>query len=301
MHFKGLDLNLLVALDVLLQEKNTTRAAERLCLSQPAVSGALARLREYFNDELLVQAGRSLVFTPLAASLVEPVREVLRRVETSIATRARFDPATSTRRFTLMGSDYVMTVLMPGVLQRAAREAPGISFALRQTNPTWQEDLTRGAVDFVMIPEKFTSDHHPKEALFVEDFTCVVWAGNTLVGETLSVAQYLALGHVGVAFEQPRNLSIEQSLLQQAGYQRRIEVIAPNFALLPLLVMGTNRVATMHTRLARLAASYLPLRLLPPPIALPPMIEMLQWPAHHRAEPGGTWLRQILKETAASR
>lgn len=299
MHFKGLDLNLLVALDVLLQEKNTTRAGERLCLSQPAVSGALARLREYFNDELLVQVGRNLILTPLAESLVEPVSDLLRQVETRIATRARFDPATATRRFTIMGSDYALTVLMPETLQRVGREASGLTFVLRQTTNTWQEELTRGAVDFVMIPERYTSDNHPKDVLFEEDFTCVVWAENALVGDALSLEQYLALGHVGVAFGNTLNPSIEQSLLQQAGHHRRLEIIASNFAMLPLLVMGTNRLATMHTRLARLAADYLPLRLLPLPIELPRMIEMLQWPAHHREEPGSIWLRKILQETAS--
>ncbi len=299
MHYRGLDLNLLAALDVLLQEKNTTRAAERLCLSQPAVSGALARLREYFNDELLAPAGRGLVLTPLAESLVEPVSDLLRQFETRIAARARFDAATSTRRFTVMGSDYALTVLMPRALQRIGREAPGITCALRQTTLAWQEELTRGAVDFVMIPEIYTTGNHPREPLFQEDFTCVVWAENDRIGASLSREQYLDLGHVAVAFGSPSNLSIEQTLLQQAGCLRRIEVIASNFTMLPLLLPGTNRIATMHTRLARLAAGQLPLRLLPLPIELPRMTEMLQWPAHLREEPGCLWLRKILEETAA--
>jgi DNA-binding transcriptional LysR family regulator len=298
MHFKGLDLNLLVALEVLLQEKNTTRAAERLNLSQPAVSGALARLREYFDDELLVQVGRSFVLTPLAASLTEPVSELLRQIETTIGARAQFTPATSARRFTVMASDYAMTVLLMEVLQRVEREAPGISFVLRQTTNTWQEELSRGAIDFVMIPDLFTSDAHPKAVLFEDDFTCVVWAENSLVGEAISLAQYLALGHAIVAFGQTLIPSIEQLYLQQAGYQRRVEIIAPSFALLPLLVLGTNRIATMHSRQARQAAQVLPLRLLPLPIALPRMIEMLQWPAHHANEPGSLWLRGILQDTA---
>jgi DNA-binding transcriptional LysR family regulator len=298
MHFKGLDLNLLAALDVLLHEKNTTRAGERLCLSQPAVSGALARLREYFNDELLVQVGRSFVLTPLAESLVEPVSALLRQIEATIAAKARFDPATSTRRFTIMGSDYAMTVLMTEVLRRLEREAPGVSFALRQTTHTWQDELTRGAIDLLMIPRQFSSDSHPQAALFEEEFTCVVWAENSQVGETLTYEQYLALGHISVAFGQNLLPSVEHLLLQQAGCQRRVEVYALGFALLPLLVVGTNRVATMHLRLAKQAAAALPLRILPLPLALPKMTEVLQWPAHHSNEPGSRWLRQIIQETA---
>jgi DNA-binding transcriptional LysR family regulator len=298
MHFKGLDLNLLVALDVLFIEKNTTRAGERLGLSQSAVSGALARLREYFNDDLLVQAGRTFVLTPRAESLVEPVREVLRQVETTIATQAQFLPGSSTRRFTVVGSDYAMTILMTAALQRAAHIAPGVSFALRSTTNTWQEELATGAVDLVLIPEFFASDHHPKAGLFKDDFTCVVDARNALVAEALSPEQYFAMGHVGVAFGPSLNPSIEQWLIQKHGHRRRVEVFAPNFTLLPNLVIGTNRIATMHTRLARLAAQSLPLRLLPLPIEISGMVETMQWPAHHTHEPGSLWLRNLLQETA---
>ncbi len=299
MHFKGLDLNLLVALDVLFTEKNTTRAGERLGLSQSAVSGALARLREYFNDDLLVQAGRTFVLTPRAESLVDPIREVLRQIETTIATQALFTPETSTRRFTIVGSDYAMTILLTAALQRAAREAPGVSFALRTTTNAWQEELAAGAVDLVLIPEYFTFEHHPKAALFEDDFTCVVDAGNSQVGETLSSEQYFEMGHVGVAFGPSLNPSIEQWLIQQHGHRRRIEVFAPNFSLLPHLVIGTNRIATMHSRLAKLAAQSLPLRLLPLPIEISGMVETMQWPAHHTHEPGSLWLRKLLQETAA--
>jgi LysR family transcriptional regulator, nod-box dependent transcriptional activator len=300
MHFKGLDLNLLVALDVLLQEKNTTRAAERLNLSQPAASGALSRLREYFNDDLLAQAGRQLVLTPLATSLREPVSELLRQIETTISTKARFNPATSTRRFTVMGSDYAMTVLMMALLNRVEQEAPGISFVLRQTTNSWQEELKHGTLDFVMIPDMFTVEDHPKETLFDDDFTCVIWAENPLIGPTISTEQYLALGHAMVAFGKNLSPSIEQLYLQQAGFNRRVEIIAPSFALLPLLVLGTNRIATMHTRQAKKVAQVLPLRLLPLPIALPRMTETLQWSLHHSNDPGSLWLREILRDTARS-
>lgn len=298
MHFKGLDLNLLVALDVLLLEKNTTRAGERLSLSQSAVSGALSRLREYFNDELLVQAGRVFVLTPLAESLVEPVRAVLRQVETTIATRAQFEPSTSARRFTVMGSDYAMTILMTAALQRASLEAPNVTFALRSTANSWQEDLALGAVDVVMIPELFAADQHAKASLFHDTFTCVVDANNPLVTDTLSAEQYFAMGHVGVAFGPSLNPSIEQWLLNQHGHRRRMEIYAPNFTLLPQLVLGTQRIATMHTRLAQWAAQSLPLRLFPVPIEISKMTEVLQWPTHHTHEPGSQWLRKLLQETA---
>jgi LysR family nod box-dependent transcriptional activator len=165
MHFKGLDLNLLVALDVLLQERSITRAGERLGLSQPATSGALARLRDYFNDPLLVPVGRQMMLTPLAHSLVEPVSQVLQQVQATVATRARFDPAKSDRRFSIMASDYVFTVFFPAVLQRVEREAPGVTLQLRQLSPNWHEELNRGDIDFVIIPESFSLAPHPKAPL----------------------------------------------------------------------------------------------------------------------------------------
>jgi DNA-binding transcriptional LysR family regulator len=187
---------------------------------------------------------------------------------------------------------------MPEVLRRVSREAPGINFALRQTVNFWLEDLARGAIDLVLIPAIFASAQHGQASLFEEDFTCVVWAENTQVQETLSLEQYLALGHVGVAFGPTYNLSIEHSLLSQHGYRRRLEVVAPTFALLPHLLIGTNRIATMHSRLAKLAAQSLPLRLFPLPVELPPMTEVMQWPMPHTEEPGSQWLRTLLLETA---
>src|SRR5215468_4155230 len=115
MHFHQLDLNLLVALDALLVERNITEAGKRVHLTQSAMSGALARLRQYFGDELLVQVGRKMVPTPLGESLIEPVREILIKVKTTIETRPGFDPAASTRRFSLMMSDFCATVLMLNV------------------------------------------------------------------------------------------------------------------------------------------------------------------------------------------
>ena len=113
MRFNKLDLNLLVVLNALLTECNISRAAEKIYLSQSATSSALARLRDYFDDELLVSSGRQLVLTPRAKELVEPVREVLMRIDSTIATQPQFDPATETRTFTILVSDYTMAVLVP--------------------------------------------------------------------------------------------------------------------------------------------------------------------------------------------
>src|ERR1700734_3109378 len=148
MNLHRLDLNLLVALDALLAERSITRAAQRLHLSPSATSGALARLRAYFGDELLSQIGRRMVPTPLGESLQASVRDCLLHVQATVDVRPQFDPLNSKRNFRLMLSDYVSTVLMPGALRRLQREAPGVTIELlANENEPWQA-LSRGGVDF---------------------------------------------------------------------------------------------------------------------------------------------------------
>ncbi len=298
MDLRGLDLNLLVVLDALLTEKNVTHAGQRIHMSQSATSGALARLRVFFHDELLILTGRSMRLTPLAQSLVKPIRDIMLQIQATVAATAEFDPATAVRKFTIMGSDYVMTVLMPDVLQRLENEAPGITFELRQTANTHQDLLNRGEIDFVLMPDIFTTDDHPKEILFEDTHTCVVWNQNSLVGENISFEQYLSMGHVSMVFDHGRNPSFEEWFLKNFGYARRIEIIVPAFTLIPAMIVGTNRIATLHTRLAQLYAKYLPLRLVQFPIEIPKLAEAMQWHKYQDLDPGCIWLRGILKETA---
>jgi LysR family nod box-dependent transcriptional activator len=300
MHFKGLDLNLLVALDVLLRERSITRAGEHLALSQPATSGTLARLREYFNDPLLVHVGRQMMLTPLAQSLAEPVGEVLRQIHATVSIKARFDPARSDRRFSIMASDYVFTVFIPDVLQRMAREAPGVTVQLRQLSPAWHDELSRGDIDFLIIPESFSQQASPHLPLFEDQFTCVAWSGNTKIGRKLSLEQYMTLGHVVITLSGVHEPSFDEWFLKGGGHIRKVEVVAPTFTLLPHLVIGTNRLATIWSRLARISTKQLPLKVLPLPTEIPAFREVLQWPLHRDADPGTIWLRELMRETAAT-
>ena len=141
MHLRGLDLNLLVVLNTLLEEKNITRAARRIYLSQSATSGALARLREFFEDDLLIQVGHQMVLTPLAESLIEPVRQLMAEAQAIIDQRPEFKPATSTRRFRLMMSDYVASVLMVHALPIIQREAPSVGIDILPFEGTPPEEV----------------------------------------------------------------------------------------------------------------------------------------------------------------
>ena len=296
MRFNHLDLNLLVALDVLLEEQNITRAAERLYMTQSATSGVLGRLRTYFEDELLVQVGRKMQPTPYALELAKPVREVLLTIQSSITAKPVFDPTTSKRHFRLVTSDYLISVLFAQVIQKIHQEAPNITFEMLGPSDNSGELLVRGEVDLMIVPERYIIDGHPSKLLFEEEHVCVVWQGNTQVGATLTLEQYMEMGHVSVGFGRSRHMSIEEWFMNQYGFNRRLEVITNDFNTLPQLVVGTQRIATMHQRLARLYADHLPLRILPPPVKIPVMREVMLWHRSVEGDPMHRWLRERISE-----
>ena len=174
MRYQRIDLNLLVALDVLLAERNVTRAAERLHITQSATSGILARLRDYFDDPLLVQVGRDLQLTPLAESLVDQVRDIIVRVDSTMATRPEFDPSEAKRHFVIITSDYVSRVLMADVLQRISGYTPGLTFELRPTSPVMTREIEHGKVDLLIAPAHLASPDHPHTALFDDTYLSLI-------------------------------------------------------------------------------------------------------------------------------
>ena len=300
MRLDRFDLNLLVALDTLLEERNVTKASERLHIGQSATSSALARLREHFGDELLVLVGRQLMLTPLAESLVGPVRATLLSARATISRRAGFDPAVAERRFSICASDYVTTVMLAGAVGRMAVEAPCVKVDIRSPPKNVFEVFERGVVDLLVMPEQYVAQlRHPQAPLFEDTQVCMAWSGNTQLGDNLSFEQYMALGHVAVRFGDDRSIAFEEWFLPRFGQQRRIETSVDNFSTLPLLVIGTSRVATLHRRLAEHFARHLPLRLIDPPFDMPPVVEVMAWPRHLEHDLAHMWLRDVLEASVA--
>ncbi len=300
MDFSGLDLNLLVALDALFAEKSVSRAGERLHLSQSATSGALARLRETFQDPLLMQVGRKMTLTPLAEELVRPVRDFLLKAETILNSSPAFDPATSTRKFRLMMSDYVQTVVMTEAMPVLQKLAPAISLELWPTIDGGSEPLERGEIDLAIFPTRYLAPEHPSERLFGDQFTCLVWSGNRIVKHHVSLETYLSLGHIVVRFGRIQQLpSFDEWFVERYGHERRVEVVTTAFNLVPQLLVGTQRIATLHRRLATFYQPYLPLRLVTPPVEIPRIEESMQWHRSRDRDPGTVWLRSALKSAIA--
>lgn len=300
MRLDRFDLNLLIVLDALLEERNVTKASERLHIGQSAASGALARLREYFGDELLVPVGRRLALTSLAQSLVEPVRDTLLRARAALSLKPGFDPATANRRFSVCASDYVTTVLLAAAVCRIAVQAPSVAIDLCSPPKDVGGALDRGAIDLLVLPGQYlTGLDQPQSRLFEDTQVCMVWSGNTRVGDTMDFEQYMKLGHVAVRFGDERSIAFEDWFLPRDGQQRRIESSVDNFSTLPLLLIGTERVATLHSRLAHHFARHLPLRVIDPPFAMPALAEVMAWPRHLERDPAHLWLRETLAICAA--
>ncbi|WP_322045092.1 LysR family transcriptional regulator [Paraburkholderia sp. J67] len=295
MRFNKLDLNLLVALDALLSERSISRAAERVHLSQSAMSNALARLREYFDDELLVQVGRKMEPTPRAEGLADAVRDVLVRVEATISTQPAFVPAESTREFRLLVSDYTLTTLMPHVLARVYAQAPNIRIDLRPQVAHPERALERADADLLIIPRDYCSTDHPSETLLDEQFCCVLWEGATLAHATLTREAYLEAGHIVVLPGQGQP-ALEDWFVKRLGVSRRVEVTTFSFAAAAQLVVGTQRIATVHRRLALLAQRHEPIAIHDVPLHMPAMHQAVQWHRHRSADEGLSWLRGILRE-----
>ena len=293
------DLNLFVTLDALLETRSITRASERLHIGASATSSALGRLREHFDDDLLLQVGRRMELTPLAQNLRAPVRDLILRAQATLAAKADFDPASARRRFVFNASDYATTVLLTPLAQLLETEAPGISLDIVGLGDRNLERLDHGDVDLAIYPARNASPDHPQDALLSETYLCVVWTGFHLEGDKLGFEQYMASRHVATQFGDLRVPSFESWFFAAHGVERNIVVVASSFNALPPLVVGTQRIATVHARLARMYSRVLPVRVLEPPFAIPPLDLVMQWNRHNDQDAAHAWLRKRLKAVAA--
>ena len=294
MRFQRLDLNLLVALDALLSEKSVSLAAERIFLSQSATSSALGRLRDYFGDDLLVVKGRQMILTARAEELVEPVRAVLEQIRSTISIAPPFDPATSDRLIRVMASDYVTEVLLATAFNEIATVAPNMRFEIAPMADGLVEALERSTIEILITIDYAMSTDHPSQILFEDDYVVIGWAGNPAMSRPMTRELYFELGHVTARFAKSRTPAFEDWFVRRQKQQRRVEVVAPSFLSVPAMVIGSNRIATIHRRLAERLAEYLPLVVREPPLAIPPIREAIQWHLSNNNDPAIRWVVERL-------
>lgn len=300
MRFKGLDLNLLVALDALLEERSVTAAAERMHLSQPAMSSALGRLRRYLGDDILVPFGKRMMPTVHAEQLHRSVRALLLQVEQVLSLSTVFDPAVSQRQFRLGASDYIIEVLIGPVIGHLAAVAPGIEIAVVSPSAAMGQALLRGEIDCIITPRSYLLADHPAELLFVDRHVVVGWSGNPQMVAPITEEQFFAAGHVVAEFGADRMPAFSEQQMHGVPRARRIEVVVPSFTSVAAALIGTNRLALMHERLAIAQARTRPLVYSPIPFVFPKFEEMLQFHVTRERDAGLIWLRGVIGAVAAA-
>lgn len=299
MRFKNLDLNLLVALDALLTERNVSRAAEKMHMTQSAMSNALARLRQFFDDDLLAQVSRGMELTPRAEGLKIPLRDILVRVDASVIAAPRFDPAQSDRVFRIYASDYTLAMIMPHFFRLIGPERYPIRFDFRPQTDQPQRTLESGEADLIIIPSEFASPDHPSQVLFREEFVCVADKDHPRIGPELTQRQYCEEPHA-VMKPMKGAVSFETRALQEIGVERTITATTYSFTSLPGMVIGSDRLATVHASIARQAARLFPIQILRLPFQIPHIELAMQWHTYRSNDPAIIWLIETISAGVAS-
>ncbi|MGM1063816.1 LysR family transcriptional regulator [Saccharothrix sp. Mg75] len=289
MNLSNLDLNLVVALRALLEERNVTRAGQRIGLTQPAMSAALARLRRHFDDPLLSRTGSHYDLTPLGAVLRDRAAAACEVLERVFSSQATFDPTTESREFTILTSDYGASVFGVALARVLHAEAPGVHLTFRQTSPTLLDNVGTllSTVDGLLMPHGVLDDF-PSVGLFTDTWVCLVADDNPEVGDELTLDDLARLPWA--VYQRAYDAPVTRQL-SMLGISPRVDVSVPSFHLLPPLVAGTRRVALVQQRLVE----HFPapgVRVLPCPFPAVPLQEALWWHPVHAQDAGHLWLRE---------
>jgi DNA-binding transcriptional LysR family regulator len=291
---RGVDLNLLVSLQILLSQRHVTRSAEKLGVTQPAMSAALARSRTLFRDKLLVRGPRGLVLTPRGEQILDQLNQVMQVTERLIALPEEFTPETGHRTFTLMGSDFVEFILLPSLMATLASEAPNLQILYKSPDrKNLEAMLANSELDLVVgyVPDP------PKElirrTLFHEAYVCVVRRGHPLLqDQTLKIEHYVELQHVQVLARDATMYGDDiETAIAAIGLARKVALWQPSFLAVGNVVAQTDLISTVPRRIAAHFARVLPIVVYDPPLALPAPDFALYWHSRSQEDPAHKWLR----------
>lgn len=291
------DLNLLVAFDALMAERSVTAAAARLSVGQSAMSSTLARLRKLLDDPVLVRAGRTMVATPTAEALADPIRETLDRIQSMLSNRRGFDPALDERTFAVTASDYTAVAVLHPLLAYLTAQAPRIGLRIQPAGTLAVDHLARGQTDLLIVPRAVFAGGGDfcLEPLYTDRYLLAVDADNPEVGDTVSVEQFSTLPYIATHFD--LHPSVPEQQLDLLGVSRNVEAVT-GISAAPLLLRGTRLVTFVPESLGRRIASGAGLRLLEPPVPLQPLAETMVWTRRHHDDPAHVWLRRQLRRVA---
>jgi DNA-binding transcriptional LysR family regulator len=295
MNLSALDLNLLVALDAFLKDASVSRAALRIGLSQPAASHALRRLRETMQDPLLVRVGARMELTPRAESLKAPLADALERVR-SLFGAPEFDPASSTRRFSLLMPDLVSELILPPLLKRMGADAPETGLDVRPwRGPASMSPEFARSIDLVL---SCTGDAYPgfyRQRLYTDKDVLAVRHGHPQAAKLRTPDGFQRARHIAVIGAGQREDLID-SWLRQEGLEREIALAVPSYLQALRIASQTDLVAFVPRRLAESLAEPFAIMTVPPPLDPGSDVQFLFYPARAKADPGSVWLRRMVSD-----
>jgi len=302
------DLNLLIYLDVLLRERSVTKAAQKLGITQPAMSNGLKRLRELFDDPILVRTSDGMSATERALQLQPMVRNILTEVDSAVQPTGKFEASGSGRVFRIMVSDYAEATLVPAIVKRLRKEAPGIILDFLTPSDVTYKDVEQGKVDMAInrfdeLPQSF----HQK-TLWRDGFSCLVNPSNPILGN-FSLETYLNANHiwvsktgmgVGTGVNPTKDKAVQlgwvDEALAAAGHKRKISVFTRHYQMPALLAMNNDLIATLPTRVAQMQAQAGDLNLVDPPFEIPLFELKMAWSPLLHHNPPHQWMRALIAE-----
>lgn len=295
-NIRNIDLNLLVALEALLNEVSVTRAAMAVNLSQPAMSRALDRLRATLKDPLLVRSGRAMVLTPRAESLRTPLHDALERVR-SVMSPNEFNPATSQECFRLVGVDYVSHLILPSLLEEIYTQAPHVTVEVEQLSAMAMEDLKTGKIDlgFGVLNDGPAFDQAYAQPLFEDHFVCLLRKRHALAGKKISLEDFVACSHALLSITGRGGGEIDRRLAQ-VGLSRKIALRLSHFTAIHSVIATTNLITTIPSRLAYQVKGHdLAVLDLPDELQGPGFTISQIWHERFHNDPARKWLRALVK------
>ncbi|HJW10182.1 MAG TPA: LysR family transcriptional regulator [Albitalea sp.] len=297
--FARIDLNLLVSLDVLLAERNVTRAAQRLAISQPALSAQLARLREVFGDPLLVPSARGMVPTARARTLAAPLRAALAGLKAAVLEQAAFAPAAAELTLRVAAPDYAQVTLLAPMRQRLQREAPGVRMAWVALDvDTLERRLEEGLIDLALTVPAWTPASAKSRPLLDDRFVCAMRRRHPLAGMRLTLESYCRQEHVLVSPQREGFVGTVDEALARTKRSRRVALSVPHFLVVPPVLAQSNLLATLPERFARQFSTQLALSELP--FKLPPLTLQAAWHTQNHRDPAHQWFRELLVDAAVA-
>ncbi len=298
MHIDDFDYNLLTVFDAMLRERSVTRAAQQLGLTQSAMSHALNRLREYFDDPLFVKTSAGMTPTTKAEALAETILDVMTAMRTRVLPQASFDPGSMQRTFTLCMTDMGELVFLPPLMKRLRVVAPYCKLRTLQVPiPQIEALLASGDADLLLGSVQTAPESLFQQQLFMHGFVTIVSKKNRQVHDALTLEQFESMPHVAVSLAGRSSPSYDEAF-ERHGLKRNIYLHTPHFLTIPLLMeQQPELIATVPEELANVFSRYGIVRVVKPPVALPPYALSQYWHPRFHHDPAIVWLRQLVKQT----